>query len=99
MKEEKKSRKESAYDNFADMFKQFGSALGEIFNDPKLQEKAKEFGKSALDAARTFASRFEDEEVKEKFREVGKAAQNFGKSLADRFKDEKDREDSNNKKR
>jgi len=32
MKEEKKSRKESAGDNFADMFKQFGSALGEIFN-------------------------------------------------------------------
>jgi len=31
MKEEKKSRKESACNNFADMFKQFGSALGEIF--------------------------------------------------------------------
>jgi len=34
--------KKSPGESFADMFKEFGSAMSEIFNDPKLKEKAKD---------------------------------------------------------
>ena len=73
------------------MFRTFGDAISEIFNDPNLREKAKEFGKSAGESAETFGKRFKDEDVKAKFREVGKAAQEFGESIADYFREDRDR--------
>ncbi|MCL2150463.1 MAG: hypothetical protein FWH51_06040 [Dehalococcoidia bacterium] len=72
--------------NFIDIFDKFGSALSEIFNDPELKAKAREFGKSAGRSADALASRFRDEEVKARWREVGQAAQDFGKSIAEQFK-------------
>ena len=81
--------KKQAADNFTEMFRSFGQAISEIFNDPKLKEKAKEFTESASDSVKILASRFKDEEVKTKFRDVGKAAQVFGRSVADSFKDDK----------
>jgi len=92
---EKEEGKKSPGESFADMFKEFGSAMSEIFNDPKLKEKAKEFGESASASAKVFASRFKDEDVKNKFKDVGKAAKNFGEGVADFFKD--DREKAQNK--
>jgi len=56
--------------------------MSEIFNDPELKQKAKEFAESATESAKTFGSRFEDEDVKDKFRDLGKAAEDFGKSIA-----------------
>ena len=78
--------------NFIDIFDKFGSALSEIFNDPELKTKAREFGKSASQSADAFASRFQDEEVKARWRAVSQAAQNFGKSVAEQFKTEKNPE-------
>lgn len=89
MSQEEKPDKKQAVENFAEMFKVFGQAISEIFNDPALKEKAKEFTESTSSSARTFASRFKDEEVKDKFRDVGKAAQVFGRSIADSFRDNK----------
>jgi hypothetical protein len=86
--------KKSPSENFAEMMKNFGSALAEIFNDPKLKEKAKEFGESASDSAKAFAGRFKDEEVKNKFKDLGKAAKTFGESVTDYFKDDKEKSDS-----
>ncbi|MBU4293597.1 MAG: hypothetical protein KJ770_06060 [Actinobacteria bacterium] len=86
---ENEEGKKSPGGSFADMFKEFGSAMSEIFNDPKLKEKAKEFGESASASAKIFASRFKDEDVKKKFKDVGKAAKNFGEGVADYFKDDK----------
>jgi hypothetical protein len=83
--------RKSPGESFADMFKEFGSAMAEIFNDPKLKEKAKEFGESASASAKVFASRFKDEDVKTKFKDVGKAAKNFGEGVADYFKDDKEK--------
>ncbi len=83
---EEPPRKKAA-DSFAEMFETFGKAMSEIFNDPKLKEKAKDLGRSAAESAQTFGGRFRDEEVKKKFREAGEAAQQFGKSVADYFKD------------
>ena len=80
-------------DNFGDLIKAFGNAVSEIFDDPKLKEKAKEFADSATESAKVFGSRFKDEEVKAKFGDVGKAAQDFGKSVADCFKAGKDKKD------
>ena len=88
---ENEEGKKSPGESFADMFKEFGSAMSEIFNDPKLKEKAKEFGESASASAKVFASRFKDEDVKNKFKDVGKAAKNFGEGVADYFKDDKEK--------
>jgi hypothetical protein len=93
MPQEEQSEKKSTAESFGDMFKAFGDALSEIFNDPQLKDKAKEFGETAAESAKTLGSRFKDEDVKNKFKDVGKAAENFGKSIADCFKVDKDMEE------
>ena len=83
----------SPSEKFVEMMKNFGSAVAEIFNDPELKEKAKDFGDSAAESAKTFASRFKDEDVKNKFKQLGSSARQFGESVSDYFKngDEKDK--------
>lgn len=71
--------------SLGEMFEALGKAIGEIFDDPELQEKGREFGRSARESAEAFAGRFKDEEVRERFREVGKAAEDFGRSIGDLF--------------
>ena len=68
----------------------FGQAVSEIFDDPELKEKDKDFAESATESAKTFGSRFKDDDVKAKFIDVGKAAEDFGKSVKDSFKKEKE---------
>ena len=75
MSQEGQSQKKNTAESFGDMFKAFGEAISEIFNDPELKEKAREFGKSAAKSAEALSDRFKDEDVKTKFRDVGKAAQ------------------------
>jgi hypothetical protein len=89
--------KKTAADNFGDMFNSLGDAMGQIFNDPKLREKARELGKAAKESAETLGERFKDEEVKAKFRDAGKAAQAFGKNVADIFTEDKSRDSANDK--
>ena len=60
--------------------------MSEIFNDPELKQKAKEFTESAAESAKILGSKFKDEDVKDKFRDVGRAAEDFGKSIADQFR-------------
>jgi hypothetical protein len=95
-----KGKGKSPAENFGEMFKKFGEAMGEIFNDPELKKKAKEFGDSAVNSAKTFGGRFKDEEVKGKFRDFGKATQEFGSSVSDYFSEEskKDPSDPSKKK-
>ena len=77
----------TAAEKFGKMMKTFGDTLGEIFDDPDLRKKAKEFAQSAVDAAAKVAdSKIKKDEVKARFRTVGKAAQDLGKSLEDNFK-------------
>ena len=90
MSQEAKSDKRQAADNFAEMFKAFGQAISEIFNDPELKKKAKEFTESASGSAKTLANRIKDEDVRNKFRDVGKAAEEFGQSIAGCFKKDKE---------
>jgi len=89
MSEEEKAHKRQTVDSFAEMFRSFGQAIGEVFDDPELKKKAKEFADSATDSAKTLANRLNDEDVKAKFKEVGKAAEEFGKNVADHFKKDK----------
>ncbi len=95
-----KDKGKNPAENFGEMFKKFGEAMGEIFNDPDLKKKAKEFGESAVDSAKTFGDRFKDKEVKSKFRDLGKATQEFGTSISDYFTEEskKDPQDPSKKK-
>jgi hypothetical protein len=86
------SDKKNPSDNFTEMFHSFGDALAQIFDDPKLKEQAKEFGKTAADSAKVFADRFNDEDVKKKFCEAGKAAEEFGKSVKESFKEKRKKE-------
>ena len=81
MSQEEQYQKKKTAESFGEMFKAFGEAISEIFNDPELKEKAKEFGKSAAKSAEALGNRFQDDDVKAKFRDVGKAAQDFGKSV------------------
>ncbi len=99
MADEKDSNKNRAVENFADMIKEFGNAVSEVFKDPELKKKAKEFGESAVESARTFGDRFKDEDVKNKFKDVGKAAQKFGESVAECFKDDKKKQNKQKKKK
>jgi hypothetical protein len=85
------NEKKSAAENFGKMFREFGSAIAEIFNDPDLKAKSKEFAESASESAKVFAQRFKDEEVQGKFKEVGKAAQDFGKNISDYFKSDEEK--------
>ena len=53
--------------NLGELVKEFGEAVGKIFNDPELKKKAKDFGDTAVKSAKLFGKRFKDEEVKSKF--------------------------------
>jgi len=97
MTQHKATRKNPAQ-SFGDIFESFGTALKQIFDDPELKSKTRDFKKAATQSAQTLAGRFKDEEVKSKFRDVGKAAEEFGKSVADSFKSQdKKNEDNNNR--
>jgi hypothetical protein len=78
-----------ASESFADIFRAFGLTISEIFNDPELKEKAREFTESAAELAKTFRSRLKDEDVRGKYRDIGKAAEDFGKGIAARLKKDK----------
>ena len=85
----RKRRIDPRFRGDAEIFRAFGQAIGELFDDPEMKRSAKQFADSAADSAKTLVRRFKDEEVKAKFRDVGKAAEEFGKSVADHFKEEK----------
>ena len=89
MTQENQEHKTETVESFTGLFKTFGQAVSDIFNDPELQKKAKEFAESASASANTLVDRIKEEDLKEKFRDVGKAAEDFGKSIADSFKDKK----------
>lgn len=75
-----------AAETLGEMIKTFGNAMGEILDDPKVREKAKEFAQSVVDAAAEFAdSKVEDEQIRSRFRNAGKAAQTLGTSLQEHF--------------
>lgn len=90
MPQKEDSSKKGAVKNLGEMFEAFGDAVSRIFDDPDLKDKAREFGRSAVEAMETFNNRFRDDDVKEKFRDAGRAAQDFGKSVEDYFKPGKD---------
>jgi ribosomal-protein-alanine N-acetyltransferase len=69
-------------ENFELIFTSFGQALSEIFNDPELKAKARQFGSSAAESASTFADRFKDDEVRAKFKQMAQAAKDFGSGMA-----------------
>jgi len=77
--------KKSAAESFGEMVREFGNALGEIFKDPKLKEKAQEFARSTGEALQAFMDKFKEEEVKQRFKQAGKAAEEFGQKAAKHF--------------
>jgi uncharacterized protein len=86
---EKNAGKKQPADSFTEIFMAFGQAIGDVFDDPELKDKAREFADTAADSARALADRFKDEDVKAKFRDIGKAAEEFGKNVADYFQKDK----------
>lgn len=86
----------SPVESFGDMVKEFGEAVSEIFNDPALKKKAKEFAKSAEDSAKTFGKRFKDEKVKDRFNDFKEAAHDFGSSVSESFKSDKEKTGNEN---
>ncbi len=86
---EKYTAKKEAED-VGKMFRSFGETISQIFEDPELRKKAKEFSQSVMDsAARVIESKIRHDQAKAKFRDVGKAAQSLGKTLVEHFDTEK----------
>ena len=82
---EKYDRKKDA-ENLSKMIRSFGETISEIFEDPELRKKAKEFSQSVMDsAAKVIEGKIRDDEAKAKFRDAGKAAQSLGKTLVKHF--------------
>jgi [ribosomal protein S5]-alanine N-acetyltransferase len=82
----KKSKNETA-EAMGKMVRAFGETVGEILDDPKVKQNAKEFAESVVDAAaKVIQSKVEDKEVRAKFRKVGSAAETLGKNLEEHFK-------------
>ena len=91
MKPVKNHEDKTAAQDFGEMMKKFGANLGEIFDDPKVREKAREFAESVIDAAAKVAqNKVKDEEVRAKFRDVGKVVESLGNSLDKNFSAEKE---------
>jgi hypothetical protein len=89
MPQENQEHRTETVESFAGIFKDFGQAIGDVFNDPNLKEKAKEFAENVSASADKMANRFKEDDVKEKFRDVGKAAEEFGKNIAGYFSKDK----------
>jgi ribosomal-protein-alanine N-acetyltransferase len=78
--------RKKAAEKLGKVMKTFGDTISEIFEDPELREKAKEFSLSVVDAAaKVVNSRIKDDDVRAKFKDVGKAAQDLGRSITDHF--------------
>ena len=77
-----------AIETLGESLRTFGNALGEIFNDPDVKEKAKIFASSVVDAAaKIVEEKVKTEDTKARFRNVGKAAKTLGNSIETHFKD------------
>ncbi len=77
-------------ENLGKMIRSFGNTIAEIFEDPEIREKAKEFSQSVIDsAAKVVESKLRSQQSKAKFRDAGKAAQSLGKTLVEHFDTEK----------
>lgn len=86
---ERQEKEGSPGENLRQLFAALGDAFGEVFNDPELKSRAKDFGDAAADSAQQLGRRFKDEEVKERFRKAGEAAEEFGRSIAEYFKSDR----------
>ena len=75
--------RKAAAEKLGKVAKTFGDAVSDIFDDPEVREKAKEFSEIVIDsAAKVVNSHIKDDEIRAKFRDAGKAAQSLGKALA-----------------
>ena len=90
MEEEKNAGEAGPSESLRQMFAAFGDAFSEVFNDPELKARAREFGDAATMSAMHLGRRFKDEEVKERFKKAGEAAEVFGRSVAEYFKSDRD---------
>jgi hypothetical protein len=89
MPSEKNKEAKTAAETLGDMLRVFGTTVGEILEDPKVKETARQFAASVVDAAAKVAeSRVKKDEVRGKFINVGKAAQTLGRSVETHFKSE-----------
>jgi vacuolar-type H+-ATPase subunit I/STV1 len=74
MSQEEKSDKKQSADKFAEMFRAFGQAVGEVFDDPELKRKAKEFADSATDL-RTRMSKLNSETWEKQLKNSARVSQ------------------------
>lgn len=89
LKSKENNEAKKAAETLGEMFRAFADSVGEIFNDPEVKEKAKEFAESVVDAAaKVGQSKVKTEEMRSRFRNVGKAASTLGNSLDKHFKAE-----------
>jgi hypothetical protein len=70
------------------LLKDFGNTVNEIFADPELMEKTKDYAQALVDAAaKTAGDKVKDEEMRSRLRNVGKAARVLGEKLEKHFQE------------
>jgi [ribosomal protein S5]-alanine N-acetyltransferase len=85
-----KTERDEEVTTFSRLLKSFGESVAEIWDDPEVRKKAREFSESLVDsAAKIASSKIKNEDVRKKFTDVGKAAQTLGQSVLDEFDSEK----------
>ena len=87
--ETRQSGEPNPAEHLKQMFVALGDAFAEVFNDPELKAKAREFGEAATESATQLGRRFKDEDVKNRFRQAGEAAEVFGRSLSEYFRSDR----------
>jgi [ribosomal protein S5]-alanine N-acetyltransferase len=88
-KEKEKANAKKDAETLGKIIRSFGETISEIFEDPELRKKAREFSQSVMDsAAKVVEGKLKREETKKKFRDAGKAAQSLGKTLVEHFEPE-----------
>jgi hypothetical protein len=65
-----KGKRKSPAGSFAELLQEFGDAASRILDDPEPKKRSKDFGESAVNAAKQFGGRFSDDEVRSKFRDA-----------------------------
>ncbi len=86
MPSEEDREPKKAAEALGEMMRKFGNSIGEILEDPKVKESAKEFASVVADAAaRVAEKKIKAEEMRRRFRNVGKAAKTLGSSVEEHF--------------
>ncbi len=79
--------KNEEFDRTLNIFQGFADSVAEIFNDPKLKEKAEEFGKLSMESAKDLRERLYAKDLHERLTDLEKTSVSFKQKLSDKLQE------------